>query len=81
MPTVTFNIQDLPRWFMDDAVFRKNFIGGIDQDLEGMLGSAYKPAFVVYDEDNDLLTYSVEVPTEMTGEFLKFVPLIGGKII
>jgi hypothetical protein len=81
MPTVTFNIQDLPRWFMDDAVFQKNFIKGIDQDLESILGSAYKPAFVVYDEDNDLLTYSVEVPTEMTGEFLKFVPLIGGKII
>ena len=81
MPTVTFNIQDLPRWFMDDAVFQKNFIGGIDQDLESILGIAYKPAFVVYDEDNDLLTYSVEVPTEMTGEFLKFVPLIGGKII
>ena len=66
---------------MDDAAFQKNFIKGVDQDLESILGSAYKPAFVSYDEDNDLLTYSVEVPTEMTGEFLKFLPLIGGKII
>ena len=66
---------------MDDAVFQKNFIKGVDQDLESILGSAYKPAFVVYDKDNDLLTYSVEVPSEMMEEFLKFMPLIGGKII
>jgi hypothetical protein len=81
MPTVTFNIQDLPKWFQDDAVFQKNYIKGIDQDLESFLGSAYKPAFVSYDRDNDTLTYSIEVDTEREEEFEEFLPLIGGKIL
>jgi hypothetical protein len=81
MPTVTFNIEDLPKWFQDDAVFRKNYIKGIDQDLESFLESAYKPAFVLYDQDSDTLTYSIEVDKEREEEFKEFLPLIGGKII
>jgi hypothetical protein len=81
MPTITFNIQDLPKWFQDDAVFRKNYIKGIDQDLESFLGSAYKPAFVVYDQDSDALTYTIEVDKEREAEIQEFLPLIGGKII
>jgi hypothetical protein len=62
-------------------VFRKNYIQGIDQDLEGFLGSAYKPAFVLYDQDSDVLTYSIEVDTGREAEIREFLPLIGGKII
>jgi hypothetical protein len=81
MPTITFNIQDLPKWLQDDEVFRKNYIKGIDQDLESFFGSAYKPAFVFYDQDSDSLTYSVEVPEDKEKEFLEYLPLIGGETI
>ena len=81
MLTLTFNIQDLPKWFMDDDTFRKNYLKGVDKDLEGVLQKDYKPAFVIYDQDNDSLTCSIEVPTEREGELREFIPLIGGKII
>ena len=56
MLTLTFNIEDLPKWFMDNDTFRKNYLKGVDKDLESVLQKDYKPAFVIYDQDNDSLT-------------------------